>query len=283
MFKHAHRKLTLLFAAAILFCLGALSASISTAQQPQPAKSWRFEVAAIKPSDPKTLVVGSLSSTRGGLFQMVNMPLKQWVEMGLSVKEYALKAPSWLDTSRFDLNARLPSIEPGDQKAAANQDPKAEMMKALLVERFGLKWHEELQSVSGYELVPDKKVLLKPSTLLERLEGVHGSSSGPTLVGGTNMPMSEFAGLLGQVLGRPVVDATHLSGGFDIKLIWLPDNDATVAEWKRYEKQYGMDVDNLPSSVTTALREQLGLRLQSAKVPSKVIVVDQINRQPTEN
>ena len=97
------------------------------------------------------------------------------------------------------------------------------------------------------------------------------------------MPMSEFAGLLGQVLGRPVIDATHLSGGFDIKLIWLPDNDATVAEWKRYEKQYGMDVDNLPSSVTTALREQLGLRLQSAKVPSNVIVVDQINRQPTEN
>src|ERR1035441_405261 len=200
---------------------------------------------------------------------MVNTPLKQWVEMGLSVRDYALKAPSWLDTSRFDLNARLPAGEPVNQKATADQDPKAEMMKALLIERFGLKWHEELQSVSGFELVPDKKVLLKPASLLERLEGVHGSSSGPTLVGGTNMPMSEFAGLLGQVLGRPVIDATHLSGGFDIKLIWLPDNDATVAEWKRYEKQYGMDVDNLPSSVTTALREQLGLRLQSAKVRSE--------------
>jgi uncharacterized protein (TIGR03435 family) len=276
------RQTTLAIFAAVIATVGALSASFSTAQPPQQANSWQFEVASIKPSDPK-LEANSYSSTRGGLFQMTNTPLKQWVEMGLSVRDYALKAPSWLDTSRFDLNARLPANQPVNQKATANQDPKAEMMKALLIERFGLKWHEELQTVSGFELVPDKKVLLKPATLLERLEGAHGSSSGPTLVGGTNMPMSEFAGLLGQVLGRPVVDATHLSGGFDIKLMWLPDNDATVAEWRLHGKQYGVDVDNLPSSVTTALREQLGLRLQSAKVPSKVIVVDHINSQPTGN
>jgi uncharacterized protein (TIGR03435 family) len=76
-----------------------------------------------------------------------------------------------------------------------------------------------------------------------------------------------------------VVDATHLSGGYDIKLMWRPDGEATAGEWKRH----GIDVDNLPDSITTALREQLGLRLQSAKVPSKIIVVDNINRQPTEN
>ena len=268
--------------AVVVAAIGVFSAGISNAQAPQPAKAWQFEVAAIKASDPK-LEANSGTSTRGGLFQMVNTPLKQWVEMGLSVKDYALRAPSWLDTSKFDLNAKLPAIGPGDQKAAANQDTKPEMMKALLVERFGLKWHEELQSVSGFELVPDKKVLLKPSSVLERLEGQHGSGWGPSTINGTNMSMSEFAGLLGQVLGRPVVDATHLSDGFDIKLMWVPDNDAAAAEQRRYGKQYGIDVDNLPSSVTGALREQLGLRLESAKVPSKVIVVDQINRQPTEN
>jgi uncharacterized protein (TIGR03435 family) len=267
--------------AAVLATIGVLSASISTAQQPQQAKSWRFEVAAIKPSDPKSPVIGSLSSTSGGLFHMVNMPLKQWVEMGLSVKDYALKAPSWLDTSMFDLNARLPAIEPGEQKAPANQNPIAEMMKALLIERFGLKWHEELQTVSGFELVPDKKVLAQPATPLERLRGRGGWGSGATSFSSTNMPMSEFAEELGEILGRPVVDATHLTGGFDIKLIWSPYNDAARAE----AKGFGMkdtDIDNLPS-IFTAVREQLGLRLQSAKVPSKVIVVDNINRQPTEN
>jgi uncharacterized protein (TIGR03435 family) len=131
-------------------------------------------------------------------------------------------------------------------------------------------------------LVTYKKVLVKPSGLLERLRG-HGSSSGPGLIGGTNMPMSELAGALGEALGRPVVDATHLSGEFDIKLMWRPFDDAEVAREKQYGKQYGIDVDNLPSSVSTAVREQLGLRLQSAKVPLTVIVVDHINSQPTEN
>jgi uncharacterized protein (TIGR03435 family) len=251
-----------------------VGAPFLAAQQPQQAKSLQFEAAAIKPGDPKLEGVSSTSGGGpGGQFRMVNTPLKQWIEMGLSVGDYALRAPSWLDTSRFDLVAKLPA----DQRASP------EMMKALLIERFGLKWHEETQTVAGYELVPDKKVLVESSSLLERLRGVHGSSSGPTLIQGVNMPMSEFAEALAKALGRPVVDATHLSGGFDFKLIWRPEDEATAAEWKRSGKQYGIDVDNLPGSVFTALREQMGLQLQSAKVPSKVIVVDHINSQPTAN
>lgn len=250
--------------------VGALSMGISTAQQPQQAKSLRFEVAAIKPGNPQTGVDSSSSNGGpGGQFRMVNTPLRQWVEMGLSVSDDALKAPSWLDTSRFDLNARMPAGEPAS----------AEMLKALLIERFGLKWHEELQTVSGYELVSGKKVLAKPSSPTERLQGLHGSGSGPALITGTNMSMSELAKALEKVLGKPVVDATQLSDGFDIKLMWRPDDDAAVAE----AKQHGMkDPDSLPS-IFTAVQEQLGLRLQSAKIPSKVIVVDQINRQPTAN
>jgi uncharacterized protein (TIGR03435 family) len=106
---------------------------------------------------------------------MVNTPLKQWVEIGLSVSDYALKAPTWLDTSRFDLDARLPS-DPADQRA------RAEMMKALLIERFGLKWYEEPQTVSGFELVPDKKVLAQPASLMERMRGLHGQGFGPTFI-----------------------------------------------------------------------------------------------------
>jgi uncharacterized protein (TIGR03435 family) len=274
------RQVLLTSFAAVIVAVGSLSASISPAQQPQQAKSWQFEVATIRPGTTRPGVDSSSSSGGpGGLFQLVNMPLKQWVEMGLSVRDYALKAPSWLDTSRFDLTARLPVSKPVNQKAVANQNPRAEMMKALLIERFGLKWHEELQTVSGYELVTDKKALVQPASLMERLKGIHGSGAGPTLINGANMPMTELAGALGTALGRPVVDATHLSGGFDFKLMWRPDSDAAVAEQKRY----GIDADNLPDSVFTALREQLGLRLQSAKVPSKVIVVDYISRQPTEN
>jgi len=261
------------FVAAIV-TLGALSTSISTAQQPQQAKSLQFEVAAIKPSDPKLGANSSASST-SSLFQMVNTPLKQWVEMGLSVRDYALKAPAWLDTSRFDLVAKKPAGTP------ANKEALAEMMKALLIERFGLKWHEELQTVPGFELVPDKKVLAQPATPMERLRGRGGWGYGATSFSSTNMSMSEFAEALGQVLGRPVVDATHLSGRYDFKLAWSPMDDAAVAKAKGFGMK-DVDIDSLPS-IFTAVQEQLGLRLQSAKVPSNVIVVDNINRQPTEN
>jgi len=249
------------------------SANISLAQQPQQAKPLQFEVAAIKPGNPQR--VGSSSSTRGGQFQMVNTPLKQWVEMGLSVPDYALDAPTWLDAAGFDLNAKLP-------REAVDQIAGAEMMKALLIERFGLRWHEISQNVSGYELVPDKKVLVQPSGLLERPKG-HGLASGPSLISGTNISMSELAEVLGKTLGRPVIDATHLLGVFSLKLTWRPSDDAEMASQQKYGKQYGIDVDNLPASVLTAIREQLGLRLQSAKVPSRIIVVDNINREPTSN
>jgi uncharacterized protein (TIGR03435 family) len=267
---------------AVFFAAAAvLSAIISTAQQPQPAKPLQFEVAAIKPGEPK-LDNGSSSSWGGpgGQFRMVNTPLKEWVKMALSVRDYALKAPSWLDTSRFDLNAKMPTLKSGEPVV---RNPMAEMMKALLVERFGLKWHEESGIVSGYELVTDKKVLVQPATLLERLRG-GGSGYGPTLINGTNMPISRLAELLGDSLGRPVVDATHLSGGYDINLMWRPvDGPPPTQSYRQYWKKNGIDVDSLPDSVFTAIREQLGLRLQVAKVPSTVVVVDNINRQPTAN
>ncbi len=262
------------FAAAIAV-VGALSAGVSNAQQ--PAKQLQFEVATIRASNPKLgLASSSSGGGPGGQLRMVNTPLRRWVEIGLSVSDYALRAPSWLETSRFDLEARMPS-------APINQKAGAEMMRALLVERFGLKWHEETGMVSGYQLVADKKVLAQPASLLERLRGLQGSSSGPTMIQGRNMPMSEFADMLAKAVGRPVVDPTNLSGGFDIQLRWRPLDDAAVAEQKKYDKQAGFDVDTLPDSLFTAIHEQLGLRLQSARVPSRVIVVDHIDSRPTEN
>ena len=246
----------------------AASWSFSTAQQTQPARSLQFEVATIKPSDPKVTGSAYLPGPPGGQFRFISMPLKQWVEIGLSVPEYSLKAPPWLDTARFDLDARLPNER-------LSKNSIAEMMKALLIERFGLKWHEDSQIVSGYELLADKKVLIEPAQEKDR----GGWGSGPMSISGKNVSMSGFADALASVFGKPVVDATHLSGGYDLKLSFRPIDDSTETRAKEYG---GKDLDSLPS-IFTAIREQLGLRLQTAKVPSKVIVIDSINRQPTEN
>lgn len=247
-------------------------ASASTAQQPQQTGSLRFVVAAIKPSAPGGLDSRSVGGMSGGTFRLVNEPLKLWVEMALSVSDGALKAPSWLDGARFDLDARLPVGKAVDKKSVD------EMMRNLMVERFGLKWHEDQRTVSGYELMTGKKLLLKASDLSNPLQR-RGRWRGTAMIGGHNMPMSDLATRLGEALGKPVVDKTHLSGGFEINLRWRPDDAAALAD----AQQRGMpDLDNLPS-IFTAVQEQLGLLLRRAQVRLDVVVVDSINRQPTQN
>jgi uncharacterized protein (TIGR03435 family) len=255
-----------------MVAIGVLLSIACIAQQPKPAKPLQFEVAAIKPADKDHIGYGT--EIRGGTYHITNAPLKYWVENALSVQDFQLKAPAWLETTEFSLDARGPS---------QTIDPKTipEMMKSLLIERFGLKWHEETQPVSGYQLVGGNKVRMKPATLLER-PFAPGWGTGPTMINGKNLPMSKLAELLGQALGRPVIDATHLSGGYDIDLKWRPDNQADLTRQRQYGKQFGVDVDSLPD-VFTAVREQLGLRLESAKVPGRVVVIDQMNHQPTAN
>jgi uncharacterized protein (TIGR03435 family) len=258
---------------ALVVCAGLMSGFAADGQQPQQPKPMRFEVAAIRPADPKAIGTLVRTGPPGGNLQFVNMPLRDWVEMALSVPDFALKAPPWLEGSRFDLDATLPADR------ALGRDAMEQMLRTLLVERFELKWHEEAQTVPGYELVVDKKVLAPTATMLERLTRSGARSEGPGLIAGTNMPMPELAEKLGKALGRPVIDSTHLTDGYDFKLMWRPESESTVAEWERH----GMDVANLPGSVFAAVREQLGLRLQSAKVPSKVIVVDHMDLKPSAN
>jgi uncharacterized protein (TIGR03435 family) len=262
--------------ATLVTLLGAsLFAGLLGAQQPpQQTVPLSFEVAAIKPSapgQPGSLVKGIPAP--GGTFSMVNVPLKQWVEMALSVSDYALKAPAWLGDARFDLDAKIPDGQPVSPK------DRNEMLLTLLKERFGFTYHEEHGTVSGYELVAGKKLLLKVSDLSDPRQ-VGGGSRGPNLIEGHNMLMPELAADLGEVLATPVIDSTHLSGGFEVNLGWRPDDETAALS---LAKRMNMNVDDLPSTVYSALEEQAGLRLQRAQVPSTIIVVDAINREPTPN
>lgn len=250
----------------ITFLAGILAAQ----QQSQQAAPLRFEVAAIKPGSPGP---GWNRSQIGDTIHLVNVPLKQWVETAFSVSDYALKAPSWMDGVRFDVVAKAPAGVPLDAK---NRD---EMLRSLLIDRFGLEWHEERGTASGYELVAGNKLLLKPSDLSDPKQR-GGNGWGPSTINGHNMPMSDLAMFVGKVLGAPVVNDTHISGGFEVNLIWRPDDDQVAAT---FAKEMKVNVDDLAPTVFIALQEKAGLRLQRAQVPIDVIVVDSINRQPTDD
>jgi uncharacterized protein (TIGR03435 family) len=80
------------------------------------------------------------------------------------------------------------------------------------------------------------------------------------------MPMSEFADLLSRELKAPVVDLTETPGTFDFKLEWSLEGDA----------------NDIQSALFAALQQQLGLKLESRKLPVDLIVVDRAEK-PSEN
>ena len=84
------------------------------------------------------------------------------------------------------------------------------------------------------------------------------------------MPMSDVVSLLSRYMKALVVDQTGLAGEFEVKLVWTPD-DRPVPE------------DQQGASIFAAVREQLGLRLESRKGPMEVMVIDRAEQTPTEN
>jgi len=233
----------------LLFLLAAAAALFA---QP-PA----FDVASVQPN---TSGGGnpSMSASRTGATEYRNYTLRALIQLAYRVKDYAWSGPSWLDSVRFDVIAKMPAGAP------ANQRP--EMMQTLLKERFQLAVHREEKEVAGFALVLDKKGLrISP---VEPGDG--GTASGRSMVGGTKLSMAVFADLLSNALQRPVKDLTATAGVYDIKIRWLPDGPMPA------------DTTGMSGSVYEALQD-LGLKLQVQKVMAPILVVDHAERMPAGN
>jgi len=224
-----------------------------------------FEVAAIKPADPAA--TGTSTHMMRGQLVMENVSLKECVERAFHVKDYSLAGPSWLDSARFNIVAKPPEGAPREQFD--------EMLQTLLAERFGLMYHRESKILPAFALVVDKKGLkLKP--VQANVQG-GGWSMGRGRLTANQLTMRAFAEMLSLHLNHPVKDMTGLSEAYTIKLVYVPD-DAPATEAPAV-------VDGIPaaSSIFAALQEQAGLRLETQKLAIDILVVDRMERQPTEN
>jgi len=186
-----------------------------------------------------------------------NMSLEELMEESFDVRDFSLSGPAWLENARFDINAKM---QPGTTPQERNM-----MLQALLKERFGLAIHHEARTLQGFALVTAKNGFkLQPVA-----EDPRGSSwsTGRGRITSKQTPVSRLADLLSREIGRPVNDATGIRGIFDFKLAYSPEPGG----------------DDTRPTIFTALQEQLGLRLETRKVPVDVIVVDHAARTPTEN
>ncbi len=221
-----------------------------------------FEAASIKPNTSGS----NSSSSNGTLGQtvMVNQPLKRLIERAYEVPPNQVIGPEWLEEVRFDVSVKNPPN--------VKREDRAPMLQGLLEERFKLAVHKETRDFPGFAMVPMKNGFkLKPVEPGNMDFNSHGNGTVTTL-SVKRASLSVIADTLGRALGMPVVDKTDIQGVFDFEIRFTRDD----------REPNGSDADTVPT-LTFAIQDVLGLRLQPQKVPLTVIVVDRVERAPTDN
>jgi uncharacterized protein (TIGR03435 family) len=261
---------------AAVFSLSFTAPGIVLAQSPADGAPLTFEVASIKPANGPGGVEGGChgidsvytpgqqaSAPPLGRCVITDGRLSHMVGIAWDIKMTMLKTgPDWIQRGdeRFNLEAKA------ENPTKTTEKQLFQMLQALLIERFQMKYHLEPVILTGFGLTVAKGgSRLKLSTSQDPDESFGGRGKpGPN--GGTltfrRCSMREFVGMVSVFGDRgPGVDRTGLTGLYDFTLTW--DNEAGP-------------------SLDTALREQLGLRMDSEKVSTSYFVIDSAKR-PSAN
>jgi uncharacterized protein (TIGR03435 family) len=146
------------------------------------------------------------------------------------------------------------------------------LLQMLLAERFHLSIHREIKEQSVYALILGKGAPRLHETLHE--DGKPSFRQSGHSFTFTDAAMSDLVGVLSQVTGRKVLDRTGLRGQYDFTLSYAPEPAGASHDGSTISSA----ADSLPDSVFTALREQLGLNLETQKSQLEFIVVDHVDR-----
>ena len=165
-----------------------------------------------------------------------------------------------------------------DDERRTNGQRLREMLRLLLADRFRLEVHNETRE----QLVLLLKVAKGGIKLKEIPSDISGAlRPGRGFLAGTRTGIPFLAQTLSQIVDRPILDQTKLTGKYDFELRWTPDqSSANSALGEPLTPQSPVDSDR--PNIFTALQEQMGLRLESGKGPVAFVVVDHIE-MPSSN
>jgi uncharacterized protein (TIGR03435 family) len=268
-------------------------------------KSPEFEVASIKPMKAGTQGF-FIRMEPGGRFYATGVTMKFLLEEAFQVKDsQVFGAPAWLDSDRFDIDAKpdedtsaaFDKLPPDQRRQELNQ-----MLQGLLADRLKLVLNHDTKDLPVYALVVAKggpkfqESSYKPPEISPDSPPSPGGQVGPPRQGiwmqgrgdvtVTAVQMKMFADVLSRMVGRPVIDKTGLTGSYDFKLKYTPEEGQGMM-MPPGAKQPGSDgapppADSNGPSLFTALQEQLGLKLDSQKAPVEVLVIQHVEK-PSEN
>ncbi len=245
--------------------------------QPSGSKPLTYAVASIKPSDPNAKS-SRIGPSPGGGITITNMELKVLISFAYDVRGFQISSgPAWIASEKYDIQAKSDPqeakdpVQPNDQQRNQFMAQNRERLRNLLAERFQLAVHIEKKSSPVYAMVLAKS----GSKLVESKESAPQRMwSGGGKMEATKTTMPDLAFYLASVLGRSVIDRTGLSGKYDVKI-----ESADLSAQGNIKEQAS---DESGPSIFTALQEQLGLKLESAKAPVDMIVIDSVEK-PSAN
>jgi len=264
--------------------------AILSAQQPSLVPS--FEVASVKPNTSGRIL--TTVDPQPGRLTITNIRLRVLIQNAYQLQSVQIVGgPDWIADERFDIVAKLAD------DSAPRPGAYSLMLQSLLAERFKLRVHTEQRDLPIYVLATANKdgklgAKLRRSAIDCTAFAARTPASAPSnadrpfcavrvgpgsLTAGA-IPLSQLAMTLQPLVQRVVVDRTGLDGNFDIDLSWAPE-----------QLQRGQPSPNAPlsspidpngPSIFTAVQEELGLKLEAARGPVDVLVIDHVDH-PTEN
>jgi uncharacterized protein (TIGR03435 family) len=263
--KHRPRLATVVAALIGLIVIGLIGGPKSLAQtQIGPATSLRFEVASIKAADPSAPRGGRLAAppidTRPGLLTARNASLKQLIRGAYTLENYQVSGgPGWIDSAGFDVEAKSTD--------GANREQLLLMLRALLADRFKLRFHREKKELAVYALV-----MAKGGPKFHALKaGAHSVPNKTDHMRLKDLPsLATFLTRLSS--DEPVFDKTGLTGQFDLEL----DIGKIGEEASQGEEAAGPAAmrERMFQATANAIQDQLGLKLVPTKAPLEIFVID---------
>jgi len=201
-----------------------------------------------------------------GSLNMRNVSLKSAIRWAYHVMDYQVSGPDWLGFERFDIVAK-----------AAGPAPEAElrtMLQALLAERFKLVLHKETKELPAYVLLVAKGgIKFHESKEEGELAMVPPPDKNHLTVNLKRVPASQFVEMLSSALHAPVINNTGLEGRYDATL--------DIGKYMSDTPKDG-PFDPIPM-IVTGLQEELGLKLESKKMPLDLLIIDHAEKVPVEN
>ena len=251
--------------------------SVTAFGQSEPPGTFEFADVHVSPRSTSTFM---RSVVHAGRYEIRNASILDLIRTAYNLNaDKVFGGPAWLDYDRFDVIGKIPSNPP-------SQDTLKLMLQALLAERFKLAVHKDTKPVAGLVLSMGKA---KPKMKEAEGSGDTGCKPQPqpprpptpgvpnipmTLFACRNITMEAFAAALRGIstgyVSNTVLDLTGLKGAWDFDIKFTQRPLLPLA---------GSDGITL----SDAIDKQLGLKLEEQKIPTPVIVVDQVNEQPTMN